>query len=319
MSRAGEFIWIEQHFAPLSGGVSFALKDDAAQLTGSVDVVTQDMLVEGVHFLPSDSPRSVAIKAVRVNISDCVAKGARPVGTMLALGIPDRWSDEDIADFAAGLADAGLGSVMPLVGGDTTRSPDRLTVCVTVLGDLEGGSYVSRLGARAGGTLCVNGPIGDAALGLHVATGGLDAPGKAHWLHAYREPPDQTGFETIVREFAEASMDISDGLLGDCAKLCAASGVSAIIERDRIPLSAPTREHLAAHDADWPKVLDGGDDYRILMALPGGEFDAASRAATKIGWTLHEIGQVGEERDPRIALTVNGVAMSVETASYTHR
>ena len=172
MARSGEFSWIEKYFAPLTGAEGFGLRDDAAFLDLGSDAkiaVTQDTILEGVHFLPKNSPSDVARKAMRVNISDLIAKGCKPTWYSLSLGVPDRWTDEDVASFAQGLSldQKEYGTV--LTGGDTYRSPERLCVSITAIGEpVISGRYVSRLTAKVGDSLFVSGTIGDAALGLMV-------------------------------------------------------------------------------------------------------------------------------------------------------
>src|SRR4030088_2879778 len=226
---------IARYFRPLATDPgAFGLMDDAAILRASGDdiVVTTDAIVEGVHFLPDDPPDTVARKALRVNLSDLAAKGATPAGFLLTLALraaDDAW----LKPFARGLGeDAGLFGC-PLLGGDTVSTPGPLMISITAFGRVPAGRMVHRRGAKPGGRVVVTGTIGDAALGLDILKGGAaalalagDAAARDMLIGRYRVPQPRTALARVVREHASAAMDVSDGLAGDLAKLCAASGVS---------------------------------------------------------------------------------------------
>ena len=323
MSRAGEFEWIARHFAPLSGAGAFSLKDDTALLslpTNSDLVVTQDTILEGIHFLQTDPADLVARKAVRVNISDIVAKGAKPFSYSLSLGAPDRWQDDDVANFASGLAQDQSIFNITLSGGDTYRSPERLCVSITLLGISEKGSYKSRLGAKPGDVLTVSGTIGDAALGLKVAQGELDCGSatKDYFLDAYRLPKPPLAMAGLVAKFASASMDVSDGLLGDCRKLCSASSVRSEINLSSIPLSEPVRNLVEIEDKHLRTAITGGDDYQVLCAVPQSNLAAFHQAAEKVGVTVSSIGVIVDGDAGVVLLDTDGNAVSIADDSFSH-
>src|ERR1700738_1435510 len=239
---------IARYFRPLATDPgAFGLIDDAAILKASGEdiVVTTDAIVEGVHFLPDDPPDTIARKALRVNLSDLAAKGATPAGFVLTLALraaDDAW----LKPFAHGLGeDAGLFGC-PLLGGETVSTPGPLMISITAFGRVPVGKMVHRSGAKPGDRVVVTGTIGDAALGLDILTQGaaatalaVDAAAREMLIGRYRVPQPRNALAMAVRDHAHAAMDVSDGLAGDLAKLCAASGVSAVIDIKSIPLSAP--------------------------------------------------------------------------------
>src|ERR1700688_3645679 len=136
--RPGEFELIARYFAPLaSAAAALGLADDAARLRprpGDDLVVTTDLIAAGVHFFADDPPAAIARKALRVNLSDLAAKGAEPIGFLLALALPADWTADWLAAFAQGLGEDGAAYGCPLFGGDTVKTPGPLMVSITALG-----------------------------------------------------------------------------------------------------------------------------------------------------------------------------------------
>lgn len=325
--RPGEFELIARVFAPLAGEGTFGLVDDAAVYAppaGEDLVLTKDALAAGVHFFPDDPWDAVARKALRVNLSDLAAKGATPVGYLLALGLPDDWTVEAVDALGAGLRADQDAYGFALFGGDTIRTPERLTLSVTAIGRVPTGRVVRRGGVCPGDVIFATGTIGDAALGLRLRLDpglgdrlGLDEAHRRHLLERYLLPQPRTAAATAVREHASGAMDVSDGLVGDLAKMAAASGVHIQIEADRVPLSDAARSAVAADPALLRAVLTGGDDYEILAGIPEGQRDmfvadcsAAGIAATAIGRATAGSGVRVNDRA--------GHALDLGTGSFVH-
>ncbi len=243
MARPDEDGLIARFFRPLAWDEGAdELRDDAAVVSGGPFVVTKDMLVADVHFFASDPPDLIARKALRVNLSDLAAKGARPRGIFLGLGLPADWTEDWLEAFARGLGEDCRTFDCPLFGGDTVKTPV-VTLSITALGVPEG-VVPRRKGARTGHVLAVTGTIGDAALGLSVRRNGVaaqaalwDVPESAAAAleQRYLLPQPRLAVAALVSRYASASMDISDGLLGDAARMMKASGCRAVIDANRVP------------------------------------------------------------------------------------
>jgi thiamine-monophosphate kinase len=324
---SGEDSLIARYFRPLATDPgAFDLGDDAAILKALGDdiVVTTDAIVEGVHFLAGDPPDTIARKALRVNLSDLAAKGATPAGFVLTLALraaDDAW----LAPFARGLGeDAGLFGC-PLLGGDTVSTPGPLMISITAFGRVSQGKMVRRNGAKPGDRVVVTGAIGDAALGLDILKGGAmavalagDAAAKAMLVDRYRVPQPRNALALAVRDHADAAMDVSDGLAGDLAKLCAASDVSAVIDAESVPLSAAARGLLRRGATGIAALVSGGDDYEILCAIPENHFEAFAAAAGIAGVAVASIGTViGGRSVPRF-LDAAGRDIALPRLSFSH-
>ncbi|PTM61569.1 thiamine-phosphate kinase [Phreatobacter oligotrophus] len=305
MTRPSEDALIARFFAPLatSAGAD-GLTDDAAVIPpGEGDlVVTKDMAIAGVHFFPDDPPGLVAAKALRVNLSDLAAKGAVPAGMLLGLGLAADWSVDWLDAFAKGLA-ADLDAYgCPLLGGDTVKVPGPLTLSVTAFG--RANRTVRRRGARPGDLLCVTGTIGDGALGLvarqaerdpATAPGWLAALGEDHRRHLvdrYLKPQPRVALARAVARHASAAMDVSDGLVGDLAKMMAASGTGAMVDAGTVPLSLAAAAAIATDPALRIRALTGGDDYEILLACPPARLSSLQADAGAVAVPLAVIGEV---------------------------
>jgi thiamine-monophosphate kinase len=300
-SISGEDALIARYFQPLATDPgAFNLVDDAAILKPNGDeiVLKTDAIVEGVHFFPDDPPDTVARKALRVNLSDLASKGATPAGFLLTLALrsaDDAW----LAPFARGLGEDAARYGCPLLGGDTVSTPGPKMISIAAFGRVPPGRMVHRSGAKPGDRIVVSGTIGDAALGLDILKGGAvakavagDTAASEMLVGRYRVPQPRNALAQAVRDHASAAMDVSDGLAGDLAKLCAASAVSAVIDAPGIPLSAPAAALLARGTVGIGTIVAGGDDYEILCAIPENRVEAFAAAAGQAGVAVASIGTV---------------------------
>ncbi|WP_310620522.1 thiamine-phosphate kinase [Flexibacterium corallicola] len=299
--RAGEFTLIERYFAPLATHAGAAgLTDDAATLTppeGCELVLTKDMLASGVHFFPEDPPQSVARKALGVNLSDLAAKGARPLGYLLGLGLPKDFEEAWVRDFCKGLELSQRQYGWALLGGDTIKSPDGILLSITAIGCTPTGRAVRRNTAPVGARLYVTGTIGDAALGLMLRLApenahkwGLTPTEEAFLLERYLHPKPRAQAAQTILEYGAASMDVSDGLLADLAHMCHTSKVDAHVDLEKVPLSAGVHRACSAERELLHQAVTGGDDYEILCAVPENACEVFEKGLKASGLPCSQIG-----------------------------
>ncbi len=318
---------IARYFRPLAKHPgAFGLADDAAVLTppaGCDVVATTDGVISGVHVFPDDRPDDIARKALRMNLSDLAAKGAKPLGFLLALALPEHIDEAWLAAFAAGLGEDAERYGCPLMGGDTDHTPGPLSVSIAAFGTVPRGKMVRRSTAAAGDCIVVTGTIGDAALGVLLRRDEnlaerwrLSEVMSAHLKQRYLLPEPRNALAEAIQQYASAAMDVSDGLAGDLAKLCRASGVAAAVDVARVPLSEAARAAVAADAAMMQTVLTGGDDYEIVLTLAPENLAAFTAAGQAAGVTATEIGRIATGQGAQFVS--EGKTLSFARPAYSH-
>lgn len=290
------------------GGVRLGIGDDAAVIApgrGREWVITCDQFLEGVHFLgKTHPPDSVGYKALVRATSDIAAMGGTPRLFLLALAIPASRTSAWFDGFLRGMGRAARELGLRLVGGDTTKA-SKVSIIITMLGEIAPGLAVTRAGARPGDILYVSGTLGRAQLGLELVRRGLGRRAEYRGLlrpHVYPQIHVKLGAWLAEHHVPSAMMDISDGLSTDLARLCQASGVGARVWADRISaVKIPPHLASAVRGRSFNPLqmaLHGGDDYELMITV-------APRNARRLTGARHirELTPIGEiTRDRRILL-----------------
>ena len=264
-------------------------------------------------------------KALRANLSDLAAKGARPLGFLLTLALPREIGDAWLGPFARGLAADADHFGCPLLGGDTVHTPGPIAISVSAFGAVAHGKMVRRAGAAAGERILVTGTIGDAALGLALRRSpdmaqrwGLARHQQNRLKARYLVPQPRNAIAELLAAHCSAAMDVSDGLAGDLAKLCRASLVAAEIEIDRIPLSEAARAAVGNQPALIEVVVTGGDDYEILASVPRGKVNSLRQQATAAGVAITDIGMIVPGQGEVCLLGSGGKPLVLANPSFSH-
>lgn len=242
------------------------LVDDVAVVPfgGETLVITHDMMVEGVHWLPGQDEADIAWKLVATNLSDLAAKGAAPVGVLLGYTL-----GPDDARFAEGLGEVLRAFDVALLGGDTVAAPAGRSHGLTAIGRATHVPVPGRDGARPGDRVWITGAVGAAMLGFEAVRdgqAGIDS-------RAFRRPQPRLGEGIALAPQVSAMMDVSDGLLIDAQRLGAASGVTLAIESAAVPLPDSLDRARRIEAMTW------GDDYQLLFTLPPDQAPAAAAIA----------------------------------------
>jgi thiamine-monophosphate kinase len=321
-----EFDIIREIFAPLTLNApgAFQLTDDAALLDNSL-VVTKDIMVAGVHFLPKDPLDLVARKLLRVNLSDLAAKGAKPIGYILGCVWPANVKREAIELFASGLREDQENFRIALYGGDTAVHGAKsapLTLSVTAFGAPPKPGITKRSGASHGDDLYVSGTIGDAGLGLAALKKEqkFTTVDKASLSGRYHLPEPRLSLGAAIAGLATASIDVSDGLIADAGHLARASRLRAEIDAVAIPRSPAAALWIATQSNRWCAIAalsSFGDDYEILFSAPPSMRRSVTVAAKASRTEVARIGTL--TRGEGVALLdEKGKEISVPSGGFDH-
>jgi len=274
--------------------VLFGIGDDAACLRvapGQDLLVSTDTLVAGVHFLNDWDAFDIAWRAVMVNVSDMAAMAATPCWLSLALTLPDN-NETWLTRFAEGLHAALQLYNIALIGGDTTRGP--LSITMTVHGTVPEGGAVRRRGAQCGDTIWVSGDLGAAALAVSLLTGSdMDSADQSILMNKLKRPRARLDLLPILRSYATAALDISDGLSADLNHLCQASALGACLSLDAIPVHPLLKKHRPDQALDL--ALSGGDDYELCFTTASADKARLLAELADMGLSCYPIGNMVKE------------------------
>jgi thiamine-monophosphate kinase len=314
-----EFSLINRYFKKLTAeqDVVVGIGDDAAILEttqGHQLALATDTLVASVHFPDEASAFQVATRSLCVNLSDMAAMGATPKWFTLALTLPKHLATSDwLQDFSRGLAEVAKQYNVALVGGDTTAGP--LTLSITVAGELPSGEGLCRGGAQAGDSIYVSGTLGDGAAGLFQLTQNPESVSE-RLLQRFYSPLPQIELGVGLRDYATACIDISDGLVSDLGHLCKASGLSAAVKSDLLPIHFELKDNHSDQFFDW--ALSGGDDYQLCFTLPKIKQTAFESWAIKNNILVTKIGNMIQLQDNQVSILLDNKPVSVGYGGYTH-
>jgi thiamine-monophosphate kinase len=319
---------IQDRLPDLPSSVFKGIGDDAgvASLTPGRDLVsTVDLLLEDVHFdLSVISPYLLGRKSLAVNLSDIAAMGGLPRFTLISMAVPPRIRVEFIDDFFRGFSEMAQAFGVSLIGGDTSSSPDRLFISVTLLGEGRKDALVYRNGARAGDDLYVTGTLGDSLMGLRLVqrTGRPTLAPEEKFLlsrHLNPTPRVKEGQALSEKGLATAMIDISDGLFSDLSHICTESRVGATIWTNRIPQSPALQKLVSASQSSgWQLALKGGEDYELLFAAPPGKESEIIALGRQWDCGVTRIGQVEPQTSGINILDENGPVDPELLKGYDH-
>ena len=313
-----EFDLIAKHFTRATPGAVLGVGDDCALLAptpGMQLAVSSDMLLEGRHFSPQDSPAGIGHKSLAVNLSDLAAMGATPRWATLSIALPEA-NDAWLTAFARGFFRMADMHGIELVGGDTTRGA--LTLSITVMGEVPPEQALRRDGAQAGDDIWVSGVLGSAAMALAYRQGRLfmEQIDAAKVLPALYLPTPRVGLGIALRGIAHSAIDISDGLLGDLGHILERSKVGATLEFASLPTLPVVQAYLheaVARDC----LLAGGDDYELCFTAPTSQRDAVLVAATSAGVAVTRVGRITVESG-LIVIGPDGQPLPIDHTGYDH-
>jgi thiamine-monophosphate kinase len=329
VSDVGEFGLIERltkmfaHPADVLVGAG----DDAAVVklsSGQIVVASCDMLVEGVHFdLSICSPSQVGWRAMTASLSDLAAMGCKPRFATVSIGVPPNTAVQLLEQVYVGLTNAASEHSVAIVGGDTVESPERMVVDVFLVGEPVEGKYLTRSGAFDGDVVIVTGYPGQSAAGLDILLSGRSPKSaeEKELVRAHLEPQARVeqGLWLALTENVTAAIDLSDGLAQDLGHICEMSGVGAVIDVEKLPVS----DHLLRHCERAGKnarrmCLSGGEDYELVFTVRKGYAqDLLIEWHDKFDISATEIGSITSHRAGVQLENAGEIALS-DITGYNH-
>ncbi|WP_262695048.1 thiamine-phosphate kinase [Kordiimonas aquimaris] len=317
---SGEFELIKRYFAPLAGKFSLNLSDDAACIpakTGFDSIVTKDIIVEGTHFHSHDPVDAIAYKAIAVNVSDCIAKGATPDLYWLGLALPKTITEEWFTEFAIGLGHAQTDFGCLLAGGDTTtHDGTNIMISVTMAGHVPAEQMIKRSGAHDQDDIYVTGYLGEAALGL-VCIKENSGDKYSNLIERYLRPNPPIGVQNSFTSIASASADVSDGLLADIGHICESSNLGCIIKSDLLPVSVLANQFLEEFPEHKALIWSGGDDYQVVFTADKKHCMEIDELSKSSGLNISKIGHMTTEKNIQL-LDSMGEPVQVDHRGFKH-
>lgn len=318
-----EFELISKNFLPLAknNNCALGLKDDCALIDKdetSQYVITKDIIVENVHFLSSNSADIVASKLLGVNLSDLASMGAIPKYYFLGLCLPNSKDEQWLNVFSQAFKETIDKFGGFLIGGDTVKTNDSLTLSLTAIGEVQKGKALLRSGARNGDDIYVSGFIGDSFLGLQLAkkkeynTNNKD---KKYLLNRYNHPTPRLQIGKSLVGIANSCIDVSDGLIADLEHLCNASEVGCNIKLENIPISDFAKKLLYLHDKK--QLVTAGDDYELLFTASDTNKQKIMDISNILQVPITKIGTITKEKNINIYDTKNQI-IQFEKSGYKH-
>ncbi len=324
LRELGEFGLIERLTAaapPAGTGVQIGVGDDCAVIDdGNAQrlLITTDLMAEDVHFLRSTDPRLLGHKLLAVNLSDIAAMGGEPRQAVVSLAIPEGLDASYLDGIYAGLYELAEPHAVDVVGGDTTGSRSGLVLSLTLTGRAAPEQLLTRSGAAAGDEIWVSGTLGDAAAGL-AGLGDEPAGADEEFLRQRQLAPTPRialGRALAASSEVTAALDVSDGLASDLGHLCARSGVGAVVDVDRLPLSGPLTRTMGHGGGAVTLALGGGEDYELCFTARAGAGLAAVAEAT--GVPLTRIGEISVGRPMGVSWQWEGRAYDPGRLGWDH-
>ncbi|WP_291861457.1 thiamine-phosphate kinase [Marinilabilia sp.] len=330
LSEIGEFGFINrfsEKFSSLNRNEECGIGDDCAimPLDDQHDqIVTTDLLIEDIHFLRSEiTPFDLGYKALAVNLSDIAAMGGKPTASFLSIALPGDTDVEYMDQVMEGYHNLSEKYQVPLLGGDTTKSPDKIVINVCVTGRVKKGTAKLRSAATNDDFICVTGPLGDSGAGLKILLEKINPDSSSRKLiswHNRPEPAINEGLWLGNKTGVNAMMDISDGIASDLLHILSKSGKGATVYVESIPLSTALKE-TADHNG-WNALelaLTGGEDYRLLLTISSRSFKKLEKEYNKeFQIPISCVGRITEKNPGQIIWMKENQPYSLDRGGFNH-
>lgn len=305
---------------------TFGIGDDCAVIPyceETVQLVTTDALVEGIHFLKEKiAPRDIGYKAIAVNVSDIAAMGGRPKEAFLSIAMPCYTDSEWLKEFISGIKEGCIQYHVDLLGGDTVGSLRDLFINITVLGVAEQRHVKYRHAAQPGDVICLTRSLGESGAGFLAMQNNSSPDSTIESLiqaHCHPQIQVEEAVWLASHESVHAMMDISDGFAIDLGRILKASHCGAVVSIDQLPISEPLKRVCSENQWDPIKLaLTGGEDYCFLFTASSAAYRELSRAFyDRFSCRLAVVGYITDQFLP-IIYQDRGKFVDLDLSLYNH-
>lgn len=280
-------------------------------------VITTDLLIEEIDFrLEWSKPEFIGHKSLAVSLSDVAAMGAKPVWSMVSIGVPEKiWKTDFVDGFYKGYLSLAKKFNVELVGGDISKTPDKIIIDSIAAGEVKKGKAVLRSGAKVGDSIFVSGKLGGASIGLKLLQNGekFDNSNHKNLLLRQLKPMPQTEIGQILndKKLANSMIDLSDGLSSDLRHLCLESRVGAKILGNKIPFESEISNFRFQIDEKLELALNGGEDFELLFTAN------RKKISRQKNYDFYCIGEITENVG-RIELIIDGKVEILDPKGFRH-
>src|SRR5690625_40096 len=298
--------------------------DDAAVIReNGQDIVTAvDIFVENIHFSRQTmQPFHIGYKALAANISDLAAMGATPAYYLVAVVIPKKWSEMELAEIFSGMQLLADRHNLDLIGGDTV-SGNELTISITVIGYVNKDKARYRDQAKDGDIVFVTGTLGDSRAGLHILENPQTCKYKdeQYFIKRHQQPTPRIHFASALNNISRVTLnDISDGIANEAAEIAEASNVAIHLYDEKIPVHPSFKQFNPYDQYQWKYF--GGEDFELLGTVPADDWPKVKNAAQQTNTKLNKIGYVlanGQGIGKVYIHSANNVTSFLPKKGYTH-
>jgi thiamine-monophosphate kinase len=295
------------------------LSDDCAKIpiNSKYLLVSTDFVSEKTHLPKAMTPWQIGWFVVAINLSDIAAKGGKPIGILLAMGLPKNLEKTVFNQIIEGANSCVQKYSTKILGGDTKENKN-MTITGTALGIVSKENYMPRMGIMPGDIIAVTGTLGKAALGYYILKNSIKDMNTFIKPLLEPEPRIREGIALAKSKAVRASMDISDGLSASLHQLSEINNVGFEVHTEKLPIDSGVyklKEKISGLDV-ISLATDFGGEYELLLAIKPNKLEVAKKAIKKVGGKLTAIGKAIDDRN--IYIISKGTRRKLENKGYEH-
>jgi len=328
LAQIGEFGLInriDQKFCTDKNSGNIGIGDDCAviqETENTAKLITTDLLIENIHFIKNKvTPKELGYKSLAVNLSDIAAMGGTPEYVFISVGFPAGTTVEWVENLYSGINNLAQQYNVRIMGGDTTRSPENITINIMIVGHINKENIKYRSSAKMGDIICLTGPVGDSRAGLKVLKNDYEQDElNRKLIKKHYTPPVNISEGKFLAGFKEvhAMIDVSDGIDSDISHIMEESGLGASINLDHIPVSNEFEKFIDKYQHGKMELIFGGEDYELLFTIQSEFFETLkSYYEEQFEKQIYKIGEMKSKKSG-LNFLENGEKIDMQKKGFDH-